>query len=153
MIDFIIFIIIIFCGLFFGKCIEKKHYTSILEREEKYKKMVVLSDKDLKRAKNSMSEWELLVEGTVVSIDSFKKLMASFVNFFWGRMKSYESLVDRARREAILKVKKRASDLGYNIIANLRIETSSIGKNAKKTVWSVEAIAYATGVKVWASWK
>jgi uncharacterized protein YbjQ (UPF0145 family) len=43
-------------------------------------------------------------------------------------MKAYESLVDRARREAVLKVKQRAYDGGYNVIANLRLETSSISK-------------------------
>jgi len=151
--DFLIFIIIILLGLYFWKRAEKKHYASITEREEKYKNLVVLSDKDLKRAKNQQSEWILLVEGTVVSIDAFKKLMASFVNLFWGRMKAYESLVDRARREAVLKVKERASRSGCNVIANLRLETSSINKSTKKQVWSIEAIAYATGIKVSASWK
>jgi uncharacterized protein YbjQ (UPF0145 family) len=70
----------------------------------------------------------LLSEGTVVSIDYFKKLMAWFVNIFGGRMKSYESLVDRARREAVLRVKEKAAADGYNCLANLRIETSSITK-------------------------
>jgi uncharacterized protein YbjQ (UPF0145 family) len=151
--DFLIFIVIILLGLFFWKRAEKKHYASIQEREEKYKNIIVISDRDLKRAKNNQSEGVLFVEGTVVSIDSFKKLMASFVNIFGWRMKAYESLVDRARREAVLKVKQRAYDGGYNVIANLRLETSSISKWAKKTVWSVEAIAYATGVKVVSAWK
>jgi uncharacterized protein YbjQ (UPF0145 family) len=76
----------------------------------------------------------LIVEGTVVSIDAFKKLMASFVNIFGGRMKAYESLVDRARREAVLKVKQRAGNAGCNVIVNLRLETSSISKSTKNTV-------------------
>jgi len=63
-------------------------------------------------------------------------------------MKAYESLVDRARREAILKVKQKAEEAGYNCIVNLRIETSSISKNAKKSVGSVEALAYATAIRV-----
>lgn len=86
--------------------------------------------------------------GTVVAIDAFKKLMAGFVNIFGGKMKAYESLVDRARREVILKVKEKAERAGYNAIVNLRIETSSISKNAKKTVGSVEALAYATAIRL-----
>lgn len=63
-------------------------------------------------------------------------------------MKAYESLVDRARREAVLKVKQKAEESGYNCIVNLRIETSSISKNAKQTVGSVEAMAYATAIRL-----
>jgi len=146
--EFIIFIITIICGLFFGKRAEKKHYSSIIEREEKYKSIVILSDKDLKRVKNTSGEWILLSGTTVVSIDAFKKFMSSFVNLFWGKMKSYESLVDRARREAILKVKQQAYEKNLNCIVNLRVETSSITKNAKQNVWAVEALVYATGIQV-----
>jgi hypothetical protein len=39
------------------------------------------------------------------------------------------------------------------VIVNLRLETSSISKSTKNTVWAVEAIAYATGIKVTSPWK
>lgn len=151
--ELILFIIITACGLFFGKHIEKKHYASIKEREEKYKNVVVLSDKDLQNIKNVEGDGVLMEEGTVVSIDAFKKLMAAFVNLFGGRMKAYESLVDRARREAILKLKESAVSAGYNCIANLRIETSSISKNAKQNVGAVEAMAYGSALKLISTWK
>ena len=146
--DFLIFIIILLLGLYFWKRAEKKHYASILEREEKYKHIPVLSDKDSQQMQGTQGEWVLCVGGTVVALDAFKKLMASFVNIFGGRMKAYESLVDRARREAVLKVKQKAVEAWYNCVVNLRIETSSISKNAKQTVGSVEAMAYATAIRV-----
>jgi len=34
----------------------------------------------------------------------------------------------------ILKVKEKAENAGYNAIVNLRIETSSISKNAKQSI-------------------
>ena len=74
--DFLIFIIIIFLGLFFGKRAEKKHYASILEREEKYKHIPVLSDKDAKQVPDTQGEGVLCTAGTVVALDAFKKLMA-----------------------------------------------------------------------------
>ncbi len=146
--DFIIFVIIVLLGLFFGRRAEKKHYASIEKREEEYKNIAVLSDKDLQEVWEIEWDGVLLTGWTVVSIDAFKKLMAGFVNFFGWRMKSYESLVDRARREAVLKVKQQAVQEGYNTISNLRIETSSITKNARKTVGAVEAMAYASGVNI-----
>lgn len=151
--EFIIFLILVACGLIFGKMAEKKHYKSILEREEKTKNIVVLSDKTLKWIKNTSWETILITAGTVIAIDYFKKLMSSFVNFFGGRMKSYEILLDRARREATIQVKEKAIANWYNCIANLRIETSSISKNAKQNVWAVEAMAYATAVKITPAWK
>ena len=146
--DFIIFIIILLLWLFFGKRAEKKHYASILEREERYKHIPILSDKDTRLLEGIEGVWVLCTWGTVVSIDAFKKLMATFVNIFWGKMKAYESLVDRARREVILKVKQKAQEAWYNTIINLRIETSSISKSAKSNVGSVEALAYATAIRI-----
>ena len=63
-------------------------------------------------------------------------------------MKVYESLLDRARRDTIVKVKKQAKAAWYNAIANLRIETSSISKWNKWKIWSIEVLAYATGIKI-----
>ena len=67
-------------------------------------------------------------------------------NLGWGEIGAYETLVDRARREAVLRMKERSR--GADIIVNVRIETSAIGKTAenRNTVGSIEAIAYGTAV-------
>ncbi|MDF3037266.1 MAG: hypothetical protein K0S28_2540, partial [Paucimonas sp.] len=61
-----------------------------------------------------------------------------------GPVQSYETLLDRARREAILRMKESCPDADQ--IINLRIETSSISEGAKNTVSSVEVLAYGTAV-------
>ena len=144
----IIFLIVLLLGLVFWKLAEKKHYKSIVEREEKYKDIAVISDRDLRAIKSIKAIGQMQTGGTVVAIDSFKKLMAGFVNIFGWKMKSYESLLDRARREATLQVKEKAFNKWCNCLVNLRIETSSITKNAKQKIWSVEAMAYATIAKI-----
>jgi uncharacterized protein YbjQ (UPF0145 family) len=82
----------------------------------------------------------------VISLDYFKRILAGLRNIFGGEISSYETLIDRARREAILRMKERSK--GASIILNVRIETSSIGQSAnqRKTVGSIEAIAYGTAV-------
>ena len=81
----------------------------------------------------------------VISIDYFKRLLAGLRKIFGGTVKSYESLLDRARREAILRMKEMAQ--GSTIIVNVRIETSTIGKQAnKKGVGCIEAMAYGTAL-------
>jgi len=130
-----------------GTIAEKRHYTSIKKREKELVSIPVvtaqwdLPDKQIKEA-------ELVSGSAVISIDYFKRLLAILRNIFGGRISAYESLVDRARREAIIRMKKHASDRGATIVVNLRIETSAIGINAnrKRQVGSVEAIAYGTAI-------
>ncbi|MFT6733724.1 MAG: hypothetical protein ACJAS9_001914 [Polaribacter sp.] len=40
-------------------------------------------------------------------MDYFKRFLAGLRNIFGGRVVTYESLVDRARREAILRMKEK----------------------------------------------
>ena len=61
-------------------------------------------------------------------------------------MKSYESLVDRARREAILRMKEQAIERGAILVTSVRIETSSISKGQRQTIGSIEVLAYGTAI-------
>ena len=62
-------------------------------------------------------------------------------------MRSYESLLDRAKREAILRLKAQAT--GCDAIINLRMETSNLAsvQSRKKGIGGVEVIAYGTAVR------
>ena len=89
---------------------------------------------------------ELVQGSAVISVDYFKRILAALRNIFGGTIRSYETLVDRARREAILRLKESAP-AGTMIIINVRIETSTIGKNThEKSVSCVEALAYGTAL-------
>ena len=82
----------------------------------------------------------------VVSVDYFKRILAKFRNFFGGNVQSYETLIDRARREAVLRMKESCQDA--DMIINLRLETSSITKGSGKQVGSVEVLSYGTAIYV-----
>ena len=146
MIDLIIFIILFSLGYFFGRYAESRHYASIIEREKKFANLPTTNSKYLIGNDNPSVERVLLVTGAVVvSVDYFKRILAIFRNLFGGNVRSYESLLDRARREAILRLKESCADADQ--IINLRIETSSIYKGRKQnTIGSVELLAYGTAV-------
>ena len=74
----------------------------------------------------------LVTGSAVISIDYFKRFLAILRNLFGGRVRSYESLVDRARREAILRMKDMAGERRADLIINFRLETSTIGRSANK---------------------
>ena len=146
MADLIVFLFLICLGYFAGSWAERKHYRSIREREKTHLGLPVVSFRRLTEPERA--ERARLVAGSaVISVDYFKRLLAALRGIVGGRIKSYESLLDRARREAVLRMKEMAR--GADEIVNVRIETTSISKgatNRNKSVSTVEALAYGTAV-------
>ena len=143
----IILIGLVVLGYMTGSAIEKKHYKSIEMRESQGSKLPVLTISKLPGT-IEVKECNLISGSAVISIDYFKRFLAQLINLVGGKVISYESLVDRARREAILRLKESGN--GYDYILNLRVETSVIGNSAnrKNGVGSVEVLAYGTAIKV-----
>jgi uncharacterized protein YbjQ (UPF0145 family) len=134
-------------GLIIGSILERRHFASIREREARYAGLPVFPTRSAD-ADRSVSDGRLVVASVVVSLDYFKKILASFRNIFGGNVRSYESLLDRAKREAILRLKEQAPD--SDAIINLRLETSnlaSVQSRKKKGVAGVEVIAYGTAIR------
>ena len=95
--------------------------------------------------KSKFESADLVVGSAVISIDFFKQFVATLRKIFGGTVRSYETLLDRARREAILRMKEMAGDAV--VIVNVRIEAAPIGKKARKgNVSCVEAVAYGTAL-------
>lgn len=138
---------LLFLGFYFGSSTEKKHLKSIREREKRYANLPVYAIG--KTADVSQFQESILVTGSVVvGQDYFKAFLAGLKNFFGGRVSSYETLLDRARREAILRLKEEALNWEAKSVVNLRLETSSIMKNSQKnSTGAVEIMAYATALK------
>lgn len=130
---------------FIGNYIESRHYESIEKREQKTISLPIVSLKTLDPGTRVKSS-RLVMGSAVISIDYFKRFIAGIKNFIGGRLGSYETLLDRARREALLRMKKSAGSC--DIIMNIKYETSAIGKtvNDGKKVGCVEVLAYGTAV-------
>ncbi|MBW2659483.1 MAG: heavy metal-binding domain-containing protein [Deltaproteobacteria bacterium] len=145
--DLVLFALLILLGYFSGSIVEKHHYSSIRKREQE---MVNLPVVTIRRPypDTDIRESGLVMGSAVISIDYFKRFLAILRNLFGGRVRSYESLVDRARREAILRMKDMAGERRADLIINFRLETSTIGRSANKKgqVGSVEALAYGTAI-------
>ncbi len=147
--DILIFLLLLIIGFVFGQVAEKRHYKSIIKRETETLSMPVMTLKTVP-AQISHCKTQLVSGNAVISIDFFKKFVAGLRGLVGGRMRSYESLLDRARREAILRMKQDALQQGAKMIINVRIETSSINKNSSRnqSVGSVEVLAYGTAISI-----
>jgi uncharacterized protein YbjQ (UPF0145 family) len=145
MIDIIVFLVLLAAGYFFGQAAEKRHYKSIIEREKALHNLLCSSEKCLPDMGDV--EGKLVSGSVVISIDYFKRFVAGLRNLIGGRVSAYESLLDRARREAILRMKAEAQAYGAKSVWNIRLETSSIYKNSQGSIGSVEVLAYGTAIK------
>ena len=128
---------------------EQSHYKNIRRRETAYRTLPALTFRNLPRG------WEAarsgLVTGhVVISLDYFKRFLAGLRGLVGGRVKSYETLLDRARREALLRLKDEAVRKGYDTIINIRLETSRLasGRRDGKGTAGIEVLAYGTAVKI-----
>ena len=143
--DLITFIILLAIGYGFGRYAEKRHYKSILERENDLNRIPAIALRfpppSLKRQRT-----ELVMGNVVISNDYFKRIAASLRNLVGGRVKSYESLLDRARREAVLRMKEEADSMGASMVFNIKLETASISKGRRNKIGSVEVLAYGTAI-------
>ncbi len=145
MYDLLFFLALIVVGYVAGTLTEKRHYRSIRRRETAFLPLPAVTMKTVDYPEEKVKSAELVYGSAVISIDYFKRILAGLRNIFGGTVKSYESLIDRARREALLRMKEMAADA--TVIVNVRIETATIGRKAnKKGVGCLEAIAYGTAL-------
>lgn len=144
MIDLAIFLTLLALGYGVGQYLEKRHYRSILEREARLNALPAIASRFPPTEPHYAQA--LVYGNTVVSVDYFKRFVAALRNLFGGRVTTYESLLDRARREALLRMKDQAEALGAKMVFNIKFETMSISKGARQTVGSVEVLAYGTAL-------
>ena len=135
-----------------GRSIERRHYRDIRRREVRWRHLPAVTFRQVPKA------WHVddagLVQGSVViSVDRFKRFLAGLRMLVGGRVKSYESLLDRARREALLRMKEDAAGRGYTAVVNVRLETARLAGSRRKgrATVGVEVLAFGTGLRIGAA--
>lgn len=145
--DLIAIVVFLLLGYGFGQLAEKRHYRSIRQREKELGDILVFSAKTLPVDRPVVAS-RLVSGSAVVSVDYFKRFLFSLRNIFGGRVEAYETLVDRGRREAVLRMKHQARTLDSQMIFNIRFETSSVSRGITSALGSVEVLAYGTAIKL-----
>lgn len=141
----VIFIVLLISGYVFGRAAESRHFKSIQIREKQYAQLLCFSERIIPD-ETPAPDVELVAGNVVISIDYFKRLAAGLRNLFGGRITAYESLIERARREAILRMKEEALEKGAHAVFNVKLETASIYKGRGQQIGSVEVYAYGTAL-------
>lgn len=137
----LIFILLLGFGYLFGMLAEKRHYKSIFKRELQLNQLPAIASRY--PPDDQAYEQHLVTGSVVVASDYFKSFLASLINLFGGSIISYETLLDRARREAILRMKEQAKELKSASIFNIKYVTATIGNGR---TGSIEVLAYGTAM-------
>lgn len=145
MFDLVVLLTLLALGYGFGQYAEKKHYRSIIKREKILRNIPAIASK-FPPMYRTPPKTALVSGGIVISVDYFKRFVATLRNIIGGRVTSYESLLDRARREAILRMKEDTKSQGGSMVFNVKIETASISKGRKDTIGSIEVFVYGTAL-------
>jgi len=142
--ELLIFLSLMTLGFVVGSLLERRHYASIEQREAELVHQVSLP---VEYSGNEPMEHLGLASGSVViSVDYFKRFLASLRNLFGGRVTAYETLIDRARREAVLRMK--AAYPQAELFANVRIETAAIGTLYRNSGTAcLEVCAYGSALR------
>jgi len=132
-----------------GSYIEKRHFRKIIEREKALQGFPVTTFATMP-SKWQVAGAEMVSGNVVVSLDYFKRVIAGLRTIVGGRVKTYEPLLERARREALLRMAETARKRGYDAVMNVRLETSRLANATGKGQGTagVEMLAFGTAVKI-----
>ncbi|WP_218698519.1 YbjQ family protein [Acinetobacter harbinensis] len=134
----VIFVILFAIGWGFGRHTEKKHLDALAEQEQRLAYITL----DNSRFQTSADAGHLISSNVVISHDYFKYVLANIQNFFGGRLTHYESVLERGRREAIVRLKLQAEKNGATHIMGVRLSTTELGMQGGM----VEVLAYGTAM-------
>lgn len=146
MLDLIVLLCVLLVTYGTGSYLEKKHFKKIKQREIALIKKPIITFGAKKWTTNrKIKKIELVTGEVVISGDYFKNFVASLKNFFGGRLTPFESIMDRARREALLRMREKAKNA--HIIVNARIESVMLSDVYNpQSIPQCAIIAYGTAV-------
>jgi uncharacterized protein YbjQ (UPF0145 family) len=141
-------LLFILLGLFVGRARERAHFADLERREQALAGMLVSDIRSFPGGADPQHTPTIVVGATAIATDYLKSWLAGFRKILGGELRSYHSLMDRARREAMLRIMEQAHRQGYDAICNLRLDTADIGGAiGPKGVVMVAMVASGTAYK------
>jgi len=133
-------------GYISGRMLEAKHFRSLCHREQ--------NTQSLPTANYCPTEWEadsaeLVTGSVVVSIDYYKGFASALRSLFGGKMSNLNPVMERGRREAILRMKEEAIAQGFDAVMNVRLETARLASGSRdfEGTTGIEMLAYGTAIR------
>ena len=143
------FIVPLAAAWMIGSSVERRHFAELDAREDRIRAtMIVTQTRELFAPVEGKLPPKMLMAETAIATDYMKTYLAGWRGFFGGEVRSYRTLLERARREATLRMVEEAQLLGYNAVGNIRLDPCEIGGAAASAVIVATATAYYSGIPV-----
>jgi uncharacterized protein YbjQ (UPF0145 family) len=132
-----------------GSLLERRHLKNLLLLESGSRGVLAITIEDLP-ADWKVESCELVMGNVVISQDYFKRFAASLKGIVGGNIGVLEPLLERARREALIRMKGMAHARGYDTIINVRLETATLASARRdgKGTAGVEILAFGTAISL-----
>jgi uncharacterized protein YbjQ (UPF0145 family) len=129
-------------GWLLATWLERRHLRAISARESQLQNISINSSKKLPPCEPEGVT--MLIGSVVVAHDYFRTFIIALRRLVGGNIKPYERLIQRGRREALVRLKEEAGLRGIDKVINVRFTTTAI---SGRFLHAVEVVAYGTGVK------
>ncbi|HEU5449030.1 MAG TPA: heavy metal-binding domain-containing protein [Acidimicrobiia bacterium] len=133
-------LLVLIVGAITGTIQERRHLASLDEREPAVADIAVT---DLRGTPPGMIavSGELVMGQVVLGSDRGKQVVAQLRSLIGGEVRSFQTILVRARREARLRMLEEARRIGADCVVNVRFETSEI------TNLAAEVLCYGTAIR------
>lgn len=141
-------VVLLILGFTVGTLVERAHFKRLAVRE------AALSDMLVTDLRSLPAGWEgtacgLVTGDVVIASDYFKTFAASLRKLVGGELHTFESLMVRARREALVRLLESARRMDADCVMNVRFSTTNIGSMGRRRAAAmVEMYAYGTAIRL-----
>ena len=149
MIEFGIFAALIVLGFSSGTLLERRHFARLAQATGGLRSHGRHAAQVVPGGVSPELPAKMFAAESVIASDYFKSFLSGVRKFFGGELRSYLSLLERARAEAQVRILEQARDEGYDSVCNLRLVTVDIGgaTNPKRQAVTVAILAVGTAYK------
>lgn len=140
LLPYVPFLLLLLLGITVGTRAARKHERSLAEREALMRDVLLTT-----LGSPGGSRGELVTGSVVIAFDFFRRIAVTLRKLIGGRFVMHGRMMDRARREAILRMTEAAQAQGATSVHNIRLVTSNLG-NSQSAMGGVEVLAYGTAV-------
>ena len=112
MVGLIILLSLLALGYYAGSLTERKHLESLTMRESQHGDFLISQVKTFPGAAAGGPPPTLIVGEAVIATDYMKSFLSKLRKIFGGELRSYHSLLTRARREALQRIVEQARQKG-----------------------------------------
>lgn len=124
-----------------GRLVEHHHTRTLTVREGFVLPEVMVTNLREPPAGTTVLDSSLVVGEVVIASDYAKQLMASLRGLVGGEVRSFQRMLDRGRREALLRAVEQARLRDADLLLNVRFATTRV------TNMAAEVVCYATAVR------